>query len=137
MDFQSQCQSDEPVAAQPRVIIHVCETCRSGTEASDGPRDGARLADQTASLAQAGIAVVPVACLANCKRALSACIQRVDGWSYVFGELGLDASPDLIEGARLLASSADGLMPWKGRPDCLKRGMIARIPPIPTQFPKI
>lgn len=137
LDFQPQHQSDEPVAAHARVTIHVCETCRSGTEAVDAQRDGANLAAHTMSLAERGIDVVSVACLANCKRSLSASIQREDGWSYVFGELDVDSGSDLIEGARLLACSSDGLMPWKGRPDALKRGMIARIPPMPTRFSKI
>ena len=35
----------------------------------------------------------------------------------------------LIEGARLFAHSADGLMPWRGRPAALKRGLVARTPP--------
>ncbi|RUY54192.1 metal-binding protein, partial [Mesorhizobium sp. M7A.F.Ca.CA.001.05.1.1] len=26
--------------------------------------------------------------------------------------------------------SKDGLIPWRGRPDSLKRGLIARIPPL-------
>ena len=34
------------------------------------------------------------------------------------------------EGARLLAGAADGIMPWRGRPEILKRGLIARVPPI-------
>jgi predicted metal-binding protein len=49
----------------------------------------------------------------------------------VFG--GLEPERDgaaLIEGARLFARAADGLMPWRGRPDILKRGLIARVPPI-------
>ena len=28
------------------------------------------------------------------------------------------------------AQAADGIMPWRGRPESLKRGLIARIPPI-------
>ncbi len=36
----------------------------------------------------------------------------------------------LIEGARLFAHASDGLMPWRGRPEILKRGLIARVPPI-------
>ena len=31
-----------------------------------------------------------------------------------------DCSPD----------ASDGLMPWRGRPEILKRGLIARVPPI-------
>jgi predicted metal-binding protein len=33
-------------------------------------------------------------------------------------------------GAQLLAQATDGIMPWRGRPESLKRGLIARIPPI-------
>jgi predicted metal-binding protein len=36
----------------------------------------------------------------------------------------------LVDGARLLAGAADGIMPWRGRPEPLKRGLIARIPPL-------
>ena len=60
-----------------------------------------------------------------------AAMRREGAWTYVFGDL--DAARDgaaLVEGARLLARSADGLMPWRGRPEPLKRGLIARVPPI-------
>lgn len=57
-------------------------------------------------------------------------MRSADGWSYVFGGLTPDNAEDLISGAKLLAGSADGLMPWRGRPDSLKRGMVARIPPL-------
>ena len=58
--------------------------------------------------------------------------MRCDGaWTYIFG--GLEADRDagaLIEGAQLLARAEDGVMPWRGRPDILKRGLIARVPPL-------
>ncbi len=120
--------TDSPEAAAP-VTLFVCVTCRGG-EAEAVTRAGARLA---ASLGEVrDIRVEAVECLANCKRGPSAAISRAGGWSYVFG--GLDPAldgPALVEGARLLAASADGLMPWRGRPDALKRGMQARIPPFP------
>ena len=50
-------------------------------------------------------------------------------WTYVFGDLTAESGIDVVTGARLLAHSADGLMPWRGRPEPLKRGMVARIPP--------
>jgi predicted metal-binding protein len=77
-----------------------------------------------------GVAVRQVRCLANCNRALSAAVRCDGAWTYVFG--GLDAETDaaaLIEGARLLARAEDGVMPWRGRPASLKRGLIARVPP--------
>jgi len=36
----------------------------------------------------------------------------------------------LVEGARMLAGAADGILPWRGRPAPLKRGLIARVPPL-------
>jgi len=39
----------------------------------------------------------------------------------------------LVEGAYVLAQAADGIMPWRGRPEPLKRGLIARVPPIDFQ----
>ncbi|MFG1382751.1 DUF1636 family protein [Xanthobacter sp. V3C-4] len=114
----------------PAVTVFVCTTCRSSGEAAS-PVDGAALAEAAAvAPLPDGIAVQGVRCLANCKRSLSAAMVRRDGWTYVFGDLSADAAPDLIAGAALLASSSDGLMPWRGRPDSLKRGMVARIPPL-------
>jgi predicted metal-binding protein len=49
----------------------------------------------------------------------------------VFGDLDPDKDASaLVEGAQLFAESHDGLMPWRGRPEALKRGLIARVPPI-------
>ena len=71
-----------------------------------------------------------VECLGNCKRRLSAAILRENCWSYVFGDLSIESGPDLVAGAKLFAGSTDGLVPWRGRPDSLKRGLVARIPPL-------
>ena len=35
---------------------------------------------------------------------------------------------DLVAGARLFATSDDGFMPFRARPEALKRGLVARIP---------
>ena len=61
-------------------------------------------------------------------------LRRTDpaapAWTYVFGHLDPAADAEaLVAGARLLAGSADGLLPWRGRPEPLKRGLIARVPP--------
>jgi len=62
---------------------------------------------------------------------LSAALRRDDAWTYVFGLLDPETdSGALLEGARLLANSDDGLMPWRGRPTALKAGLIARVPPL-------
>ena len=116
-------------------VIYVCTTCRQPDDPEDQPRPGAALAAATARAAEnTGIVVHPMRCLANCKRACSAVMQRAGAFSYVFGHLdpALDAAA-LVEGAKLLSQSADGLMPWRGRPEALKRGLIARVPPLDFQ----
>jgi predicted metal-binding protein len=57
--------------------------------------------------------------------------MRANGsWTYVFGGLDVSCADALVAGARLLAQAADGILPWRGRPEPLKRGLIARVPPI-------
>ena len=48
----------------------------------------------------------------------------------MFGGLDVACAGALVEGARLLLESKDGLLPWRGRPEPLKRGLIARVPPL-------
>ncbi len=121
------------IESASRATVLVCITCRSAADPldADEPRPGLILAEATAPAANApDISVQRVRCLGNCSRGLSAAIRCDNAWTYVFG--GLEASrdgPTLIAGARLLAGAADGIMPWQGRPEPLKRGLIARIPP--------
>jgi len=112
------------------VTIVVCASCRDDTGSDAHPRAGAKLA-ATAHAASGGeVRVTSVECLGNCKRRLSAAILRDGCWSYVFGDLSVESGLDLVAGAKLFAGSNDGLIPWRGRPDSLKRGLVARIPPL-------
>jgi predicted metal-binding protein len=113
------------------VTVVVCATCRDETGSDAHPRAGELLAEDTRQAAAGDdIRIRTVECLGNCKRRLSAAILRDGCWSYVFGDLTTDSGPDLIVGAKLFAGSTDGLIPWRGRPDSLKRGLVARIPPL-------
>jgi predicted metal-binding protein len=127
--------------AETSITIFVCITCRGGRPLDLPPpyppplagegREGETLAEATArAAAGTGITVRRVRCLANCNRGLSAAVRRDGAWTYVFGNLDAATGAGvLIEGARLFAHSPDGLMPWRGRPDALKRGLVARTPP--------
>ncbi|MER9750726.1 DUF1636 family protein [Mesorhizobium sp. M0140] len=113
------------------VTIIVCASCRNETGSDAHPRAGELLADDTRRAASGDdIRIRSVECLGNCKRRLSAAILRDGCWSYVFGDLTTTSGADLITGAKLFATSKDGLIPWRGRPDSLKRGLVARIPPL-------
>jgi predicted metal-binding protein len=123
---------DDEVEARTAATVYVCITCRRPSDPEDAPRPGLALARATAEAAEGtGVAVCQVRCLANCSRALSAAMRCDGAWAYVFGGLEADRDAEaLIEGARLLARAEDGILPWRGRPDVLKRGLIARVPPL-------
>ncbi|MBM2712151.1 DUF1636 family protein [Mesorhizobium caraganae] len=113
------------------VTVIVCASCRDETGSDAHPRAGELLAEDTRrAAADDNVRVRTVECLGNCKRRLSAAILRDGCWSYVFGDLTATSGADLVTGAKLFATSTDGLIPWRGRPDSLKRGLVARIPPL-------
>ena len=111
-------------------LIYVCITCRRAGEPDDEPRPGALLAEAT-ERAAAGTDVIVrrLRCLANCTRGPSAAMRCNGSWTYVFGGLDAADAGALVEGATLLAGATDGILPWRGRPEILKRGLIARVPP--------
>jgi predicted metal-binding protein len=117
--------------AASAITIFVCVTCRGGRSLDLVAVPGEVLAAATAQAAEGtGITVRPIRCLANCNRGLSAAVRREGAWTYVFGDLDpARGAVALIEGAKLFADAPDGLMPWRGRPDALKRGLVARTPP--------
>jgi predicted metal-binding protein len=111
--------------------IYICTTCKRAGEADSEPRPGALLADATEHAADGtGVLVRRLRCLANCTRGPSAAMRCNGSWTYVFGGLDADCGPALVAGAKLLSTASDGILPWRGRPDVLKRGLIARVPPL-------
>jgi len=117
-------------AALAEVTVVVCATCRDASGSDAHPRPGALLAAAAREAAAGEVRVRQVECLGNCTRRLSAAILRDGCWSYVFGDLAAGDGPDLVAAARLYAASAERVMPWRGRPEKLKRGLVARLPPL-------
>jgi predicted metal-binding protein len=116
-------------APSDEVTVLVCSSCRREDDPLDEPRPGSRLVgDAREAAAGTAVTVRQVACLGNCRRGLTAAIFRTGCWAYVFGGLSPGSGADLVAGARLFARSDDGFMPWRDRPEALKRGLIARLP---------
>ena len=116
--------------------IYVCTTCKLADEAGcDAPdRAGARLHRALSALAserEAPVAIVPVECLSVCKRACTISFAAPGKWTYVYGDLPADTGAEVIlDGAALYTATTDGLIPWKQRPEALKRGVVSRVPPM-------
>jgi len=111
-------------------LIYVCVTCRRAGEPDVEPPPGALLADATEQAAAGTeVEVRRLRCLANCTRGPSAAMRCNGSWTYVFGGLDATNADALVAGAKLLAGASDGILPWRGRPEILKRALIARVPP--------
>ena len=111
-------------------LIYVCVTCRHAGEPDVEPRPGALLADATEQAAAGTeVEVRRLRCLANCTRGPSAAMRCNGSWTYVFGGLDATNADALVAGAKLLAGASDGILPWRGRPEILKRALITRVPP--------
>lgn len=118
------------------LTIHVCVTCRGPDDGGDATdeRSGARLFRALRGEAAArglAIPVQPVECLSVCKRPCTIGFAAPGKWTYVYGDLAPGTSADVIlAGAALYAVAPDGIIPWRSRPDALKKGVVARMPPL-------
>ena len=117
--------------------IHVCVTCReAGADPGDAhERPGMRLYRILCEVAQRraeAAAIRPVECLSVCKRPCTIGFSAPGKWTYVYGDFAPDAraAEGILDAAALYAATPDGLIPWRLRPDALKKGVVARIPPL-------
>jgi predicted metal-binding protein len=125
--------TQSPASQKP--VVYVCITCRrqgkEDSEAESEPHFGVLLAAATERAANGTeVTVRRLRCLANCSRGPSAAMRANGSWTYLFGGLDIANAEALVEGVKLLAGTADGILPWRGRPDILKRNLIARVPPL-------
>ena len=122
-------------AGQREVVVLICRTCKSEGWTEGETRPGEKLAENGVRVIgaepdESRISARSVECLGNCNRGCTAAILSPGDWYYVFGGLDDGSAEDLLAGARLMGSVAEGPLPWRGRPAILKTGMVARIPPI-------
>jgi predicted metal-binding protein len=114
------------------ITLHVCITCRAGQTLQEGETTpGARL---HAAISEAGVPedvnLVPVECLSACSQGCSVALSAPGRWSYVYGRLSEINASDVIKGAAAYAAAADGIVPWRSRPEIFRKQSLARIPPI-------
>jgi len=112
--------------------IYVCTTCKTADDPSP-ERAGARLVkalQEAATTHEADVTIEGVECLSVCKRPCTVAFSAQGKWTYVYGDFTADDSAEAILAcAAQYSTTTDGLIPWKERPDALKKGVIARLPP--------
>ena len=113
----------------------VCTTCRMGLPVVDGERrPGAQLfAELQAMDWPEGVILKAVECLSNCDSGCSVVLRGGPArWTYVYGRLDPGKAETVHEGASRYHATADGLVPWRERPEHFRKNCIARIPPLET-----
>jgi predicted metal-binding protein len=117
--------------AGPPAIVTICTTCRApGVAREEAP--GLRMLAAVAAAAEGldGVAVRPTQCLGLCKRACTVSISGEGRYVFLFGDLDPDADAEAVVAmARSCAAAPYGFVAWKDRPEALRKGMIARVPP--------
>ena len=111
----------------------VCVKCRRGQEADDDTlRPGQRLYN-TLSQQQMpqGVRLRAVECLSNCSDGCTVALRGGNRWTYVYGNLDVAEHLDMLpDYAAQYHATPDGLIPWRERPEHIKRNCVARIPPL-------
>lgn len=123
---------------EPPTRLLVCTTCRTAGEPSLplGERAGSRLfaALRAGAAGDTSVDLVPVECLSVCTRACTVSLSAPGKWTYIYGDLPPDtAAPVILDALKLYAATPDGLIPWKLRVDAIRKGVVARLPPLPAE----
>lgn len=126
----------EPVSTAITEVI-ICITCRPPGASRDLPAAGADLfeAVQTQQLLHEdrwpSVRVRGIACLSSCSRACSVAFQAPGKHTYLFGDLQPDekTAQHVLACAALHATATDGNMLRNDRPERLRSGILARLPP--------
>ena len=113
------------------VIVSVCTTCKT---ADGGTVIGPDMfAAVRAALGEddPNVMVRPVQCLSVCKRPATVAVTSSDGYTFLFGDLQTESgTAALMSFVKSYRKSDYGLVPWRERPEVLRKGMVARVPPL-------
>ena len=112
------------------VFLSVCITCKTadgGTVVGPDMFESIKAAIGSSDR----VHVRPVQCLSVCKRPATVAVSSADGYTFLFGDLqtesGTEALVSFVESYR---KSDYGLVPWRERAEVLRKGMVARVPPM-------
>lgn len=118
--------------------LFVCTSCASVWK--DGKRvgtsGGQKLVTQLKELAfnwelKNKFIIQEVECMSACNRSCVVAFAREGKITYLFGDLTAENSTEaILQCASQYYVKSDGLLPWSERPEPLKKGILAKIPPI-------
>ncbi len=115
-----------------QVELLICTSCKRGLPVeADADRPGALLHDALKGRVPDGVRLRPVECFSNCSQGCSIVLRGEGRWTYVYGRLNeSDHVETILDGASRYRDAADGIVPWRERPEHFRKNCIARIPPL-------
>lgn len=118
---------------EPSTTVFICVTCKGPGES--GERPGRALYDavvaRLSTASETAVTVVPVECLAVCKRPCTVALAGTGKWTCVVGDLDPETNVDDVVVAALgYQASETGITPWRQRPVSFRRGVVSRTPPV-------
>ena len=126
-------------AAMTEVIV--CTTCRPAGASREQPAAGEALFDavqvaawELDAVQRGSLRIRGVACMTGCNRACTVTFQALGKYTYYFGDLAAEAetASQILACAQLHADTADGALQRNDRPERLRNGLLARLPPLGT-----
>ncbi len=123
--------------------LFVCTTCASIWQEGKkvGVSGGEKLLAELSHLHQSWdlrdeIAIEPVACMSACSRSCVVSFASPGKYTYLFGDLSADkvslpeTAAAVLNCAGQYYAKSDGLLAWSERPEAMRKGVLARIPPL-------
>ena len=111
-------------------LVSVCVTCKTadgGTVVGPDMFQAVKAAIDSSDDVQ----VRPVQCLGVCKRPATVAVTSPDGYTFLFGDLQTESgTAALVSFVKSYRKSDYGLVPWRERAEVLRKGMVARVPPM-------
>jgi predicted metal-binding protein len=112
------------------IVVSVCVTCKT---AEGGIVVGPDMFESVKAAIGSSdhIQVRPVQCLSVCKRPATVAVTSADGYTFLFGDLQTESgTAALVSFVKSYQKSDYGLVPWRERAEVLRKGMVARVPPM-------
>ena len=113
------------------VFVSVCITCKSADGGEVVGPDMFAAVQAALGGDDANVMVRPVQCLSVCKRPATVAVTSPDGYTFLFGDLQTESGTAALKSfVKSYQKSDYGLVPWRERAEVLRKGMVARVPPL-------
>ncbi|MCU0546528.1 MAG: DUF1636 domain-containing protein [Oscillatoriaceae cyanobacterium Prado104] len=129
--------------ARAKHNLFVCTTCASVWKNGkrEGKSGGQQFMENLSHLAKDWeffdrFDIQEVECMSACSRSCAVSFAAAGKYTYLFGDLPAnerESAEAVLKCAGQYYEKSDGLLPWAERPEPLKKGILARIPPLQNQ----